>query len=99
MLLDLALLARRAPCEVGAMSMGPMSTPAACLLLSRFAPAAACVFAEFRRLRGLLPRSGARKFAEREAKGLQHTEMMAAVRLHACPTSRMPRTLHSLGSK
>lgn len=73
----------RAPAEVWS-----ISTPAACLLLSRFAPATAQLFAEFRRLRNSLLPAEARKFAECEKGGMRHAEMMAAVRLCACPTSR-----------
>ena len=60
-----------------------MGAPAACLLLSKFAPATARLFAEFRRLRDSLPPAEARNFAECERKGLQHAEMVTLVRLCA----------------
>ena len=66
-----------------------MSTAAACLLLSRFAPDIACLFAEFRRLRGGLPPAEARKFAS-AAQDLAKAPMMGGVRLCACQTSRAP---------
>ena len=80
MLLDVVLLTSRAPPGVWG-----MTTPAACLLLSQFAPATARLFAELRYLRDSLPPQDAQKFAEYVMKeGLQHAEMMAEVRLHAC---------------
>ena len=71
-----------------------MSTPAACLLLSQFGPATARLFTEFRRLRDSLPPAEARKFAECTEDDLLHAEMMSAVRLCACRTSRVPVRLH-----
>ena len=66
-----------------------MSTTAACLLLSRFAPAIACLFAEFRRLRGGLPPAEARKFAP-AAQDLAKAPMMGAVRLCARQSEQSP---------
>lgn len=83
MLADTLLLTSRAPAEVWR-----MSTAAACLLLSRYAPATARIFAEFQRLRDGLPPAEARKFLDYNMKNMQHAEMMTQVRLWACPTSR-----------
>ena len=58
-----------------------MSTPAACLLLSKFVPAAARLFAEFRRLRDRLPPAEARKLAVFEKHDLQHAALMEMVRM------------------
>lgn len=69
--------------------MWSVSTPAACLLLSRFVPATARLLAEFRRLRGGLPPAEARKFAP-AAQDLAKAPMMGGVRLCACQTSRAP---------
>ena len=74
MLADSVPVTSRASVEVWA-----MSTPTACLLLSRFPHASARLFAEFRRLRGSLPPADAQRFALHEAKNLRHAEMMAAV--------------------
>lgn len=81
-LADSVPVASRASVEVWA-----MSTPTACLLLSRVPPASARLFAEFRRLRGSLPPADAQRFALHEAKNLRHAEMMAAVRLCSCAMS------------
>ena len=61
-----------------------MLTPAACLLLRKFLPATARLFAEFRRLRDRLPPAEARKFAECQKDGLRDAELMTLVRLCAC---------------
>ena len=82
-LADAVLLTSRAPPEVWG-----MSTAAACLLLSRYAPATARILAEFRRLRDSLPPAEASKFSEFKMENMQHAEMMTMVRLCACPTSR-----------
>lgn len=58
-----------------------MSTPAACLLLSEFVPAAARLFAEFRRLRDRLPPAEARKLALFEKHKLRHAALMDLVRM------------------
>ena len=77
-----------------------VSTPEACLLLSRFVPATALLFAEFRRLRDSLPPADARKFAEGNCeRHLQHAEMMSAVRLRVPPASIAPGDLQSCGAK
>ena len=55
-----------------------MSTPAACLLLSRFVPATARLLAEFRRLQEGLPPAEARKFAPAK-QDLAKAPMMAWV--------------------
>ena len=62
-----------------------MSTPEACLLLGRYVPATAQLFAEFRRLRDGLPPAEARAFAKCTKNKLRHAEMMTAVRLCAMP--------------
>ena len=73
----------RAPAEVWG-----MSTPAACLLLSRFAPATVQLFAEFRRLRDSLTPAEARKLRDCEEGYLRRADVLTAVRLCARPTSR-----------
>lgn len=60
-----------------------MSTPAACLLLGRFVPAAARLYAEFQRLRRSLPPAEAQKLAGMDMGMLRHADMLAAVRLRA----------------
>ena len=82
-LADFAMVVCRAPAEVWGMSV-----PEACLLLGRYVPATAQLFAEFRRLRDGLSPAEARAFAKCTRRKLQHEEMMFAVRLCACP---MPR--------
>ena len=68
--------------------MSGVSTPAACLLLSKFVPATARLFAEFRRLRNTLPPAEARNFAECERKGLRDAELLTLVSLCACQGCR-----------
>ena len=75
----------RAPAEVCG-----MSTPTACLLVSKFAPAAARVFADFRRLRGSLPPADAREFAEHQTC-VQDVDLMTAVRFSACHAKQRAR--------
>ena len=82
----------RAPVEVW-----NMSTPAACLLLSQFAPATARLFAEFRRLRDSMTPAEARAFAPTAEEGMQDAEMMTAVRLRACQICRAPENLQNCG--
>ena len=73
--------------------MWGMSTPAACLLLSRFVPATARLLAEFLRLREGLPPAEAREFAPAK-QDLAKAPMMAWVcacmpaRRAECPEQR-----------
>ena len=76
-----------------------MSTPAACLLLSRFAPAAARLLAAFRRLRDSLPPAEARMFAQFENENMRRAEVVNAVRLCTCSPSRAPGNLQSCGAE
>lgn len=62
----------RAPQLVGGMGM---STAAACLLLSQYAPATARLFAQFRRLRGSLPPAEMRKLMALENANGQNANM------------------------
>ena len=65
-----------------------ISTPAACLLLSQFAPATARLFLEFRRLRGWLPPAEAKiLLAGCTEEDMQDTFIMAVVRQYSCQTS------------
>ena len=65
-----------------------VSTPAACLLLSQFAPATARLFLEFRRLRGWLPPAEAQiLLAGCTEEDMQDANIMAVVRLCSCQTS------------
>ena len=72
-----------------------LSTRAARLLLSRFAPAAVRLFAEFRRLRDGLPPAEARKHAKDVDEDQQDVMMMTVVRLCTCHASRALRSLQS----
>lgn len=84
MLSELVLVTSRASFNVWS-----MSTPAACLLLSQFAPATARLFLEFRRLRGSLPPAEAQiLLAACTEEDMQDAFIMAVVRLCACQTSR-----------
>ena len=60
-----------------------MSTQAACLLVSKFAPAIARLFVEFRRLRDGLPPARAREYAK-HAKDLRDAHLMHGVRPCVC---------------
>ena len=90
MLAEWVLVASRAPAGVWG-----LSTPAACLLLSKFAPAAARLFAEFWRLRDGLPPVEARNFAEYMEEDLQDAQMMTVVRLCVCHMSNALGSLQS----
>ena len=83
----------RAPAEVWT-----VSTPAACLLLSRFAPATARLFGEFRRLRDSLTPAEARKFTECGERYLWHADMLIVVRLCARPTHQQSACMCKLRS-
>ena len=67
--------------ELAAAEEWSLSSPAACLLLSRFLPATAELYVEFRRLRGALPPNEELKFAEGTEKELLIGDMLITVRL------------------
>ena len=88
MLTDLMLVTSRASHSFR--EVWDMSSSSICLLLSKFAPATARLFAEFRRLRDSLPPAKASTLAEGMEGGGQLITL-TQVCLHACYVSRTPR--------